>query len=939
MHGMRALTLLAVLAAGTALVQTPSQTLNLPSSKQLLVPAPGAPQRLNSLPMAMATSPDGRYVAVVNAGYGTAESDYEQSIAIIDTASNAVADYPERRTVRGMPQTLYSGLQFSSDGKHLYASLDSLSDPEGKAADATGNAIAVYRFEGGALTPERLLRVPLQKLAAGRVQNEIGQPLPSGTANPVPAGLVLVPGKAGTADRLLIADVYSDDVLLMDTAAGNIVHRFDLSTGGTVPSAYPIAVAATRDGRRAFVALWNGSAIAELDLRSGRVVRTLPLMPPARPIDPGSHPAALLMNADESRLYVALANRDAVAAIELQGGRMKLAGMWDTRLPGQTLFGAMPTALALGPDGRDLYAINSGSNAVAVLHTSDMLGGKDAARASGFIPTEWFPTAAAALRGKLFVATGKGKGTGPNGMEQAVPKDAAAARAFRPRAHAYIATLLHGSVAAMDLAETSRDLPALTAAVMTANRMNAAKEHLRFAGGANPIRHVIYIIRENRTYDQVLGDLGVGNGDPSLTMYGRAITPNAHSLALQFGVLDYFYDSGEVSGDGHVWSTAAIDSDYNEKIWQQSYRGKERVSDSEGVAEEGYPLTEGISDITDPASGYLWTNLAAHGKSLYHFGEYISSEFCSDKPAAPKDRTPQLGTLAAPSRACARNSVRPGEDLPATYGGGASPYPWAIPLLAKNTATKPELQGHFDPQFPDFNLLFPDQLRFEEFRNHLEGWKRDRTGGNDTMPSFVMVRMGNDHTAGTRAGSPTPRASVADNDLAIGRLAEAVSHSDYWNDTAIFIIEDDAQDGADHVDAHRSLALAISKYAPRGAAATVDSNFYTTVSILRTIEDLLGLPPMNNNDASAPLIQMFYGNGSQPPYTADYSNRDNKLIYTANKPGAAGAKASAKMDFTHEDRADPRKLNVILWRDAMGSAAVPSMILHPKDAHKDDDDD
>jgi hypothetical protein len=203
-----------------------------------------------------------------------------------------------------------------------------------------------------------------------------------------------------------------------------------------------------------------------------------------------------------------------------------------------------------------------------------------------------------------------------------------------------------------------------------------------------------------------------------------------------------------------------------------------------------------------------------------------------------------------------------------------------------------------------------------------------------------MLRLPNDHTAGTRPGSPTPKASVADNDLAIGRAVEAISHSSYWDDTAFFILEDDAQDGADHVDAHRSIVLVVSKYSPHNAAPFVDHNFYTTVSVLRTMEDLLGIPPMNNNDAFAPLIApLFSGAGDQAAFAADNSNRENGLIYQANTPQAPGAKESSRMDFTHEDRADARKLNVILWKDAMGSKPVPWMILHPHDTAKHDDDD
>jgi hypothetical protein len=280
--------------------------------------------------------------------------------------------------------------------------------------------------------------------------------------------------------------------------------------------------------------------------------------------------------------------------------------------------------------------------------------------------------------------------------------------------------------------------------------------------------------------------------------------------------------------------------------------------------------------------------------------------------------------------------------LPAEWGGGVNKWPWAIPLLAKNIATKPELVGHFAPEAPDFNLMVPDQVRVEIFLRHLKQWVADRERGHDTMPDFVMLRLPNDHTAGTRPEGPTPKSSVADNDLAVGRAVEAISQSSYWDDTAFFILEDDAQNGADHVDAHRSIALVVSKYAPHGpgGAPVVDSHFYSTVSAIRTMEALLGLPPMNNNDAFCSMISsLFTGPGNQAPYTADYSNRDNGLIYTANPNNAVGARASMKMDFSHADRAPAEKLNVILWKDAMGSAPVPPTLkVRAKKADDDDDD-
>ena len=913
---------------------------NLPTSKQLLEPVPGEPVRLNSLPMGIAASPDGHYLAILNAGYGTYESQYAQSIALLDTQTGKLRDFPELRTRLNAPQTFYQGIAFSADNKHLYASLDSLTAPEAGNPGQTGNAIAVYALEDGALVAERLIPVPLQQLAAGKVQNALGKALQAGAAIPAPAGIALV-ANGGRHEQLLIADEFSDDALLIDTVTAEVVHRFDLSTTSTVPAAFPISVAATRDGRRGFVALWNGSAVAELDLRSGWVLARLPLLPPRSATAPGSHPAALALSPDEKTLYVALANRDMVAAVALQGIRLRVRAMFDTRLPGQELFGAIPDAVAVSTDGRRLYAANTSSDAVAVFDLAhERAGAKGTAapvRPLGFIPTEWYPTALAVRQQKLYVATAKGSGTGANVDAQwvvdAVPQS--------HRAHAYIGTLLYGSLATIDLAEAEKRLGALTREVEVSNLMAATQQHVNFRNGGHPIKHVIYIIKENRTYDQIFGDLGAGDGDSSLTMYGKNVTPNQHKLALQFGVLDNFHDSGEVSGNGHVWSTAGITSDYTEKTWQQTYRGSERHYDFEGVVAGAYPIQQKIPDVDEPASGYLWGNFARHGKSLYHFGEFISTKFCDDSGEAPKDPPAAEGTPVSTGTGCARSHVRLGEQVPQNYGGGKSPWPWLVPLILKNVATKPELEGHFDPLFPDFNLSFPDQLRTEEFLAQFRKWAGDRERGTDTLPNFVMLRLPNDHTAGTRAGMPRPRASVADNDLAVGRVVEAVSHSAYWDDTALFILEDDAQDGADHVDAHRSIALIVSKFSPHGAKPMVDNTFYTTVSVVRTMEDLLGVPPMNNNDATAPLLgPLFGGVGDQPPFEAEYENRDNGMIYEMNSAHAPGAKQSDRMDFSHADKADPRLLNVILWRDAMGNKPLPAALTRPsgKGGRKDVDD-
>jgi len=437
------------------------------------------------------------------------------------------------------------------------------------------------------------------------------------------------------------------------------------------------------------------------------------------------------------------------------------------------------------------------------------------------------------------------------------------------------------------------------------------------------------VLKENRTYDQILGDLKVGNGDASLTMYGEDITPNEHELALQFGVLDNFYDSGEVSGDGHLWSTAAITSDYNEKTWQIAYRGKERTYDFQGQVADEYPLENNQPDIDDPATGFLWDNLARNDVRFRDYGEFVTAQWCNEKRKAA---SPKQGTPSEQTAPCPRAEVQKGDPLAPNVGNphsGPSPFPWRVPLFNGVKPTKAVLRDHLDPLYPDFNTEYPDQLRADEFLNEFGAFVRAREaheGPEFELPGFVLLYLPNDHTGGTRPNFPRPEASVADNDLALGRVVEAVSHSPYWEDTAIFVLEDDAQNGADHVDAHRSIAFVVSKYSPGSAAQpNVEHRFYTTVNMVHTMEILLGLPPMNQNDAYAPVMgQLFSGKGDQAPYAADYRNLKNGLIYEINKRQAPGAKISSRMDFSRPDAAGAARLNEVLWRDQKGSAPMPT---------------
>jgi DNA-binding beta-propeller fold protein YncE len=885
----------------------------------LTVPSPGKIGSTNSFPATMVLSPDGHYAALLNDGYGTQEMLAHQSIAVLDIKTNQIADYPDARLSDTAHQSYFIGLAFSSDGKHLYASVGSITDPTGVKQGNTGNGIAVYSFTDGKVAPERFIPIVPQPLAAGKTVSIGLRKTPPHTAVPYPAGMTLIAG--GGHDKLLIANNLSDNAVLLDPATGKVLQSFDLSTNDLIPSSFPYSCVATKDGRRAWCSLWNASEVAELDLTSGKVARWIKVEQPEDPLAPGAHPTAMLLSPDGRVLYVALSNVDKVAAVSLEDG-----GIWrylSTHSSAQRFAGSYPSALAQSDDGKRVFVADSSLNAVAVFDTSNFIEhtnvGKDIQSAAGFFPTDWYPTAIAVQGDDLLIATAKGEGTRANkDMGKTVYET-------KHKEHPYIPTLLRGSIARLNIPSTLGKLPQLTQQVEHDNRFTEDPGTIGFAAGKNPIKHVIYVMKENRTFDQILGDLKAGDGDPSLTLYGEDITPNEHALARQFGVLDNFYDSGEVSGDGHVWSTAAITSDYNEKTWQIAYRGKERTYDFQGQVAEEFPLDHNQPDIDDPSTGFLWDNLARNHVSFRVYGEFVNAIWCNGyQPDSNATTPPEVETK------CPRKEVHQGDPLPPNVGNphaGPSPWPWAVPLFSGVKPTKAVLRDHFDPLFPDFNTDYPDQLRADEFLNEFGAFVRAREaheGPELEMPSFVLLYLPDDHTGGTRPGYPRPAANVADNDLALGRVVEAVSHSPYWDDTAIFVLEDDAQDGADHVDAHRSIAFVVSKYSPGSAAQpNIEHRFYTTVNMIHTMETLLGLPPMNQNDAYAPLMTQLFSGGDQPAYKADYRNLKNGLIYETNKRNAPGAKISSKMNFSRPDAADASQLNRVLWQDQKGSTPVP----------------
>jgi hypothetical protein len=529
---------------------------------------------------------------------------------------------------------------------------------------------------------------------------------------------------------------------------------------------------------------------------------------------------------------------------------------------------------------------NADNNTVAVVD----VGEPGRSEVEGFLPTGWYPTSARfTVDGKrILVLSGKGLTSQPN------PRGAQPG--FRATEGQYSGAMLTGSLSVVDLPD-DRTLAAYTKKVYAltpyadATRLAPAKAPAdspipKKVGESSPIKHVFYVVRENRTYDQVLGDLERGNGDPNLTLFGEDVTPNAHALAREFVLLDNFYVDAEVSMDGHSYSTGAYATDFTEKVWPMNYGGR----GAEYLSEGGGPNRNPYGNITAPAQGYIWDACRRAGVSVRSYGEFAvryEEAFLHDE----------------------RKDTREGSVL----------------------ASVPGLEGLVHPEYPPYDLSIPDNKRVDVW---LEEFRKFEASGD--LPRLSILRLGNDHTAGTRPGYPTPRAMVAENDLALGRIVETISKSRFWKDSAIFVLEDDAQNGPDHVDAHRSVALVVSPYVRRGA---VDSTLYTTSGMLRTIELILGLPPMSQYDAAAtPMYASF-----QPtPVLTPYTKRDARIaLDEKNDPQAPGAAESLAMNLEEADRAPDLLLNEILWKAIRGAGStmpppVRAAFVRPL---ADDDDD
>jgi len=732
-------------------------------------------------PLGMAATADGHYLLISNNGQGV------QSLVLFDTSTEKVVQTIPYRS----PEALFLGVVVTPDARRVYASAGG------------NNKIRVYDFDGSALTE--------------RASIALGAP----TARIFPAGLALSPDGA----TLYAALNLENAVAFVETATGQVRARVPLASPARADDIGMLPYALTAVGRKLYVSEWNGGGVTVIDAVQARVVQR---------ISTGGHASGLAVSRDGGRLYVANATSDTVSVIDTSADRV--VGTVDlSPYPGAPL-GSMPNAVAVSPDGMTLYVANGGNNDVAVVDTGSLV-------IRGVIPTAWFPSALMLSRDGqvLYVANMKGLGAGPNSR----------------RPSQYVGNMARGTLSVIDI-PTGEVLTQYTAQVVKNNGFDETRKVLtqlpqettqravpRRVGDPSLIRHVIYVIKENRTYDQVLGDLPQGDGDPSLVLFGRDVTPNHHALAEAFVLFDNCYVDAEVSADGHEWSTAAVATDYVQKTWPSLYSQRNRVYDFEGG-----------SSAPAPRSGYLWEHAAQARLTYRLYGEFVNSQ---------------------------PPTVRP------------SPFTHA-------------LAGHVSPGYAGFDLSVTDQTRVDTWQAEFEESVR-----RGTLPALSIIHLPNDHTGGTYPGLPTPRAMVADNDLALGRIVETVSRSPVWRETALFVIEDDAQDGPDHVDAHRTVCLVASPYVRRG---TVDHTMYSTVSMLRTIELILGLAPMSQFDAAAaPMLAAFTDTANASPYRAVLPRQPlNEL----NRASAYRAQDSRALALDRPDVADPQVLNTILWHSIKG---------------------
>jgi YVTN family beta-propeller protein len=662
-----------------------------------------------------------------------------------------------------------------------------------------------------------------------------------GKRDPIPAGIAL----SSDGATLWVARVMADDLLRIDVSTKVV-------TASIPAGPRPYRPVLSPDGRLIAVASWGGASVALVDAARAQLVGTVPT---------DDHPCDLVFSPDGKLLYVAQANRNRVAVVDVAAGRVVrqisvALGPDGPGTPSADVLpdGSTPNALAISPDGRTLYVANADDDAVAVVN----LGAKpEDARAAGFIPSGWYPAALALTPDgrTLFVGNGKGSGSRANALDGPEPlkpgkKNPAGATRNLPGSVSRIAVPGRSELARLTARAYANRKP-VTRGQSPARKSAVVPER----GAGSPIRNVIYVIRENRTYDQVFGDVSRANGDASLAIFGRDSTPNAHALADEFVLFDNFFADAEVSADGHNWSMAAYATDYTEKTWVANYGNR-------GFS-YGY---EGDEPTAAPSAGYLWDAAVRAGLPIRNYGE-----FTGISPENPQGQ------------------------FDGRFEGKVQ-----------------NLRGNTCPFYPGWDPDVLDNTRVDLWLKEFRAFEK-----KGELPRLQIVRLGNDHTMGTRKGAKSPRAMVADNDLAVGRLVEAVSRSRFWKETAIFVVEDDAQNGSDHVDAHRTVALVVSPYTRR--QGMVDSTLYSTTSMLRTMEMILGLPPLSQHDAGAtPMTNAF----SDIPDVRPFAHRPaNVPLYEMNPEGAPMQAEAGTWDFSQEDAAPDLALNEAVWKSVRGAAS------------------
>jgi DNA-binding beta-propeller fold protein YncE len=796
----------------------------------------GTQTPLGDFPIAIAEHPSAPVLAILHAGYG------EHEILTLDAKT--------RKTLGrvSIPET-FGGIVWNADGSRLYV--------------GGGFDEVVYRFDhaGGLLSNRATI-----DLQAGAIKEdakiEDGEPLVRAQRGARAAvGSVAGLALSGDGKTLWVADAFGHKLRRLDTETGKPGKSVEFAK-----DTYPYGLRLDEDHDRIYISLWGASKVAIVDITVDVLLGDYPTE---------EHPNEMVTTKKGDFLFVANANRNTVTVFDTHKGQAieTIGTAIDPKAPP----GSTPNSLALSPDESLLFVANANTNDIAVINVQE--AGKSSPQ--GFIPAGWYPTSVRVARdGKtVYIANGKGlysmaNREGPNPL----------AKGGSDKTRQYIGGLLRGSLSSIPMptpaamAGYSRtvyecspidrsDPTAVTGPKPAEGNPIPSK-----VGDPSPITHCIYIIKENRTYDQVFGDIPEGNGEPELCLFPEKVTPNLHALVREFVILDNFYVDAEVSADGHEWTMGAYATDFIERTWPLSYRGDKRVP---------YPA-EGKMPIAFPASGYLWDRAAAKDVSYRSYGEFVNN---------PVNGLPAFTLVKA-------------------------------------------LIGHFDPLFHGYDLNYPDVKRADRFLEELADF--EKTGD---MPRLIVMRLPNDHTSGTRVGAPTPSAMVADNDLAVGKVVEGLSKSRFWPHLAIFIVEDDAQNGSDHVDAHRTTALAISPYIKR---KSVDSTMYSTSSMLRTIELILGLDPMSQFDASArPMSNAF---ASTPDLTAYRVRPPGIDLHELNAPDAPGAAASAKLNLDKEDQADDLVFNEIIWHSVRGPSSpmpppVRAAFVIPRPKADDDDDD